>query len=332
MSTIGVIGAGAWGTALAVLAARRGDNVHMWTRNADFALAVEAARENSVYLPGIKLDPAIRVSADPAVLADTNIILMVTPTQHVRAVLSMLDSAIAPDAKVVICSKGIELSTGQFLSAVVADLLPGRTIAVLTGPSFADEVANDLPTAVTIACQDQAIGVELVASLGNRTFRPYLTDDVIGAQIGGAVKNILAIACGICAGRNFGDNARAALITRGLAEIGRLIVALGGRNETLMGLSGLGDVTLTCTSNRSRNYALGVALGQGNTLASLLEGRHTVAEGVASAGAVAAMAAAHGVDMPIVSAVDAVLHKKADLDETVRALLTRPFRAETERA
>ncbi len=330
MSLIGVVGAGAWGTALAVLAARRGDDVRMWTRSVEFAAAVEAARENRTYLPGVRLDPAIRLSADPADLAEAKLILLVTPTQHVRSVLADIETAIAPDAVAVVCSKGIELASGKFLSAVVSEALPGRSIAVLTGPSFADEVARDLPTAVTIACEDQAIGADLVATLGTRTFRPYLSNDVIGAQIGGAVKNVLAIACGICEGRNYGNNARAALITRGLAEIGRLIVALGGRSETLMGLSGLGDVTLTCTSTRSRNYALGVALGQGNTLASLLEGRHTVAEGVASAGAVSAIAKRHQIDMPIVGAVDGILHHGADLDDAVRALLTRPFRAESE--
>ncbi len=332
MSRIAVIGAGAWGTALAVLAARLGADVHLWTRRSEFALALDLARENTTYLPGVRLDSRIRMSAEPSHLAEAKQVLLAAPTQHVRSVLTSIGSGIAADATVVICAKGIELASGNLLSAVVSELLPGRSIAVLTGPSFADELARNLPTAVTIACSDTTIGNELVHTLGTQTFRPYYTDDVLGAQIGGAVKNVLAIACGICEGRRFGENARAALITRGLAEIGRMIVAVGGRAETLMGLSGLGDVTLTCTSKRSRNYALGVALGQGNSLASLLQGRHTVAEGVASARAVADMGQRYGLEMPIVSAVDAVLHRGADLDETVRALLTRPFRPETETA
>lgn len=327
---IGVVGAGAWGTALAVLAARLGADVTLWTRRSEFALALDLARENTTYLPGVRLDPKIRMTADARALIDAKRVLLVAPAQHVRAVVTSIQSGIAHDATIIICAKGIEVSSGQLLSSVVSDLLPGRTIAVLTGPSFADEVARNLPTAVTVACQDRAIGDDLVQLLGTHTFRPYYTDDVIGAQVGGAVKNVLAIACGICEGRRFGENARAALITRGLAEIGRMIVALGGRSETLMGLSGLGDVTLTCTSKRSRNYALGVALGQGNSLHSLLQGRQTVAEGVASTSAVADLARRYDTEMPIVSAVEDVLHRGADLDETVRALLTRPFRAESE--
>jgi len=328
MAAIGVIGAGAWGTALAVLAARRGHEVVLWARRAALAEEIAAARENADYLPGVRLADSIRATADGDALAACGTVLVVVPAQHVGAVLAGLAPAIRADALVVLCAKGIERASGRLMSAVAEAALPGRTMAVLTGPGFAAEVAQGLPTAVTVACADRTAGEALVEALGDSAFRPYLTDDVIGAQVGGAVKNVLAIACGICAGRGYGDSARAALITRGLAEIGRLAAALGGRPETLQGLSGLGDVVLTCTSAQSRNYALGLALGEGRPLAELLAGRRTVVEGEASAAAVAALAEAHGVEMPITAAVDAVLHRGAALDATVRGLLTRPFRAE----
>ena len=330
MTTIAVIGAGAWGTALAVLASRRGHDVRLWVRRSDLATAIDAGRENSTYLPGIKLDPAITVTADGAGIGPATLVLSVLPVQHTRGVLSTLADHIAADATLVICSKGIEIASGAMLSTVVAEALPGRPVAVLTGPTFADEVARGQPSAVTVACADQAIGQDIVTALGDASFRPYYTDDVIGAQVGSAVKNVLAIACGIAAGRRFGENARAALITRGLAEIGRLSAALGGRSETLMGLSGLGDVALSCTSAQSRNFALGRALGEGAALSAILQNRTTVAEGAPSAAAIAALAAHHAIDMPIVAAVDAILHKDAGVDDTVRALLTRPFRAESD--
>lgn len=330
MTTIAVIGAGAWGTALAVLAARRGHDVRLWVRRPNLATAIEAGAENSKYLPGIKLEPSITVTADARRIGDASIVLCVIPAQHTRSVLSTLADSIAPNATLVICSKGVEIGSGDLMSTVVADAVPGHHIAVLTGPTFADEVSRGQPSAVTVACADQAVGQDIVVALGDASFRPYLTDDLVGAQIGGAVKNVLAIACGIAAGRRFGENARAALITRGLAEIGRLSAALGGRPETLMGLSGLGDVALSCTSPQSRNYALGRALGEGAGLSAILDDRTTVAEGVPSAAAVAALAEHHGIDMPIVRAVDAILHKAAGVDESVRDLLTRPFRTETE--
>jgi len=214
------------------------------------------------------------------------------------------------------------------MSEVAAALLPGATLAVLSGPTFAGEVARGLPTAVTLATADQAVGRAIIAALGTRSFRPYLSDDVVGAEIGGAVKNVLAIACGIVAGRRLGDNARAALITRGLAEMVRLARVKGGRAETLMGLSGLGDLTLTCTGVQSRNHSLGFALGEGKSLSEILGPRRSIAEGVSSAAALGALGRRLGVDMPIVAAVDAILHHAADIDETIAGLLARPFRAE----
>jgi glycerol-3-phosphate dehydrogenase (NAD(P)+) len=214
------------------------------------------------------------------------------------------------------------------MTEVLAEVLPGRAVAVLSGPTFAAEVARGLPTAVTLAAEDAALGAVLIKALGSRTFRPYLAGDVIGAQIGGAVKNVMAIACGIVAGRALGDNARAALITRGLAEITRLGRAKGAQPETLMGLSGLGDLTLTCTSTLSRNYALGVALGEGESLETLMAGRRSIAEGVFSASATVALAKTLDVQMPISSGVDAILNQGAPIEAAIEALLARPFRAE----
>jgi glycerol-3-phosphate dehydrogenase (NAD(P)+) len=229
---------------------------------------------------------------------------------------------------IVICAKGIELNSGALMSEVVGETLPGRPVAVLSGPTFAAEVARGLPTAVTIASADRPVAADLVETLGSQTFRPYASDDVIGAEIGGAVKNVIAIACGITEGHQLGENARAALITRGLAEITRLCVAKGGRAETMAGLSGLGDLTLTCTSRTSRNYALGIDLGRGAKLADILARRRTVVEGVATAAAVTKLAARLGVEMPIANAVADVLHRGTDIDATIAALLARRFRAE----
>jgi glycerol-3-phosphate dehydrogenase (NAD(P)+) len=234
-----------------------------------------------------------------------------------------------PGVPVVICAKGIEEGSGALMSEVVAATLPEAPQAVLSGPTFAAEVARGLPTAVTLATPDEALGRRLIAALGTRSFRPYLSDDLLGAEIGGAVKNVLAIACGIVMGRRLGDNARAALITRGLAELVRLALARGGRAETLMGLCGLGDLTLTCSSLQSRNHSLGVALGEGRPLAEIVAGRRSIAEGVASAAATAALARRLGVDMPIVAAVDAILHHGAAIDAVIEGLLARPFKTET---
>jgi glycerol-3-phosphate dehydrogenase (NAD(P)+) len=228
----------------------------------------------------------------------------------------------------VLCAKGIETGSGALVSEVAAATLPGAPLAVLSGPTFAIEVARGLPTAVTLATADATLGRALIAALGTRSFRPYLAADLVGAEIGGAVKNVLAIACGIIVGRGLGDNARAALITRGLAEMVRLAVAKGGRVETLMGLSGLGDLTLTCTGTQSRNHSLGIALGEGRSLAEILGPRRSIAEGVASAAAVAGLARRLGVEMPIVAAVDAILNAGAEIGATIDGLLDRPFRSE----
>ncbi|MFY8092100.1 MAG: NAD(P)H-dependent glycerol-3-phosphate dehydrogenase [Niveispirillum sp.] len=329
MRRIGVIGAGAWGTALAMAAARAGAEVILQAREAEVVASVNTRHENSLFLPGIPLDPAIRATDSLSVAADADAVLLVTPAQHLRTACRALKPDLKPGAPVVICAKGIEIDTGSLMSEAAQAELGDQPLAVLSGPTFAAEVAKGLPTAVTLAIQDAALGHQLLAALGGRTFRPYLSDDLVGAQVGGAVKNVLAIACGVVHGRNLGDNARAALITRGLAEIARLGNRLGARAETLMGLSGLGDLTLTCSSLQSRNMSLGAALGQGRTLADVLGERRSVAEGVFTARAVTKLAAAQGVDMPLCQAVDALLNHGADLDAIIDALMTRPFKTET---
>jgi glycerol-3-phosphate dehydrogenase (NAD(P)+) len=326
---IGVMGAGAWGTALAVAARRAGSAVVLWARDPALVQTINRDHENPRYLPGIALDPAIRATGDPAEAAAADALLLVTPAQNLRQIAGLLAPHLAADRPLVVCAKGIEQGTGALMTEVLAEALPGRPLAVLSGPTFAGEVARGLPTAVTLATEDGALGEALAAALGSRRFRPYLTRDLVGAQIGGAVKNVIAIACGIVAGRQLGDNARAALITRGLAEVVRLGRAKGGQSETLMGLSGLGDLTLTCSALQSRNYSLGAALGAGRPLAEVLAERHTVAEGVFSAAAVSTLARELAIDMPIATAVDAVLNRGAAIDATIEGLLARPFRAES---
>jgi len=328
METVGIMGAGAWGTALAVVARRAGREASLWAREPEVAAAINGRHENPVFLPGIELDPAIRASTDPAALAGADGILLAAPAQFLRAAAGSLAAALgARRPPVLICTKGIEAG-GALMTEVVADALPGAPVAVLSGPSFAAEAARGLPTAVALASTDAALAARFARCLGTPAFRPYLSDDPVGAEACGAVKNVLAIACGIAMGRKLGDNARAALITRGLAEVLRLVLALGGRAETCMGLAGLGDLTLTCTGPQSRNLSLGIALGRGRRLGDILAERRSIAEGVPSAAAVMERARRAGTDMPIVAAVDAVLNRGADIDAEIRALLARPVREE----
>lgn len=328
INRIGIVGGGAWGTALALVALRAGRTPLLWAREAEVVEAVSSGHENRLFLPGIALDPRLRATGDLAEVAASDLLLLATPTQHLRAVTTALAPHLANATPIVLCAKGIEEGSGALLSEVAAATLPGLPMAVLSGPTFAAEVARDLPTAITLATSDAELGKELVQSLGSRAFRPYLSDDMAGAEVGGAIKNVIAIACGIVMGRKLGDNARAALITRGLAEMARLALAKGGRAETLMGLSGLGDLTLTCTGLQSRNHSLGVALGEGQVLADILASRRSVAEGVPSSRAAAALARRLGIEMPIVAAVEAILHRGAGIDAVIEGLLSRPFRAE----
>lgn len=323
---MGVVGGGAWGTALACLARRATRRVTLWSRDPAISAAIVHKRSNPVYLPGQILEPGIEVAAALASLQSCDAILLVCPAQAVRTVARDLPGK----SPIVICAKGIEATSGLLMPEVLAEELPGRPFAMLSGPSFAEEAIQGLPTAVSIATADVALGRDLAAALASGTFRPYWTNDVMGVALGGAIKNVLAIAAGIAEGRGLGHNATAALITRGFAEMARLGAAMGASLETMTGLSGIGDIVLTCSGPLSRNRSLGVALGKGTALATHMAGRRQVVEGEATAPAVLARAARHGIEMPICAAVDAILHHGADLDDAIRALLTRPLRREGE--
>ena len=322
---LGIIGGGAWGTALAQVAAQGDGETLLWALEEDVVSAVNRIRENPIYLKGVKLDPSIRATGNFSELAECDAMLVVTPAQHMRAVLGLMP---CPGVPLVLCSKGIEESSGALLHQVAREICPTSPIAVLSGPTFADEVAQGLPTAVTLAGEDMALAEELRDRLAQPAFRIYVSDDVAGAEIGGAVKNVLAIACGVVEGKSLGQNARAALIGRGFAEMSRFGMAFGAKRETLAGLSGLGDLVLTCSSASSRNYSLGVGIGEGKPAAELLSNRKTVAEGAFTAPVLARLARKKDVDMPIVEAVDALIAGRADVDEVLDALLSRPPRAE----
>lgn len=320
----GIIGAGAWGTALAQLMAVDGQDVALWALEPDVVDAINMRRENPLYLPGIALAPGIRASGAMADLADCDLLLVVSPAQHLRAVVAQAPAGVP----LVLCSKGIEAGTGLLMSQVAQDAQPSSPIAVLSGPTFAHEVAKGLPTAITLACEDKDLGQRLATRIARASFRPYVSDDVIGAEIGGAVKNVLAIACGVAEGAGLGLNARAALISRGFAEMTRFGLARGARAETLGGLSGLGDLVLTCSSTNSRNFSLGKGLGEGQSAADLLANRRTVAEGAHTAPVLRDAARAVGVEMPVVEAVCALLADAAPLGHVIDALLARPLRPE----
>ncbi|MDQ3140399.1 MAG: NAD(P)-dependent glycerol-3-phosphate dehydrogenase [Pseudomonadota bacterium] len=322
---LAVIGGGAWGTALAQVAASRGDETMMWAIEDDVVSAINRIHENPVYLRGQKLNPAIRATANFSELSACDAWLVVTPAQHMRAVLSR---APCPNMPLILCSKGIEEGSGQMLHQVARDVCPTSPVAVLSGPTFAHEVAAGLPTAVTLACDDEALGETLRERLAGPAFRIYLSDDVAGAEIGGAVKNVLAIACGVVEGRGLGQNARAALIARGFAEMTRFGLAMGARRETLAGLSGLGDLVLTCSSEASRNFSLGKAIGEGRDAAALMADRRTVAEGAHTAPVLHRVAQDKGIDMPIVAAVDALLRHAMPIDQVLEQLMARPPRPE----
>ncbi len=327
---IGILGGGAWGTALAQSARRAGRDVTLWAYEFETVSEINSHHTNRVYLPGVAIDPAIKATAKAKDLVSADLILLVAPSQFVRMVAQEIAPHFGAGKPVVICTKGFEEDTGEFMSAVVKAVLPEAGIAVLSGPSFAGEVARNLPTALTLACESEALGTKLMAALAHRSFRLYWTNDVLATQVGGAVKNVLAIATGIVEGRQLGRNAHAAVTTRGFAELVRLGTKLGGRFETLTGLSGLGDLILTCSSIQSRNMSLGVALGQGQSLSDILGARKSITEGVHSAGAVVALAKKHGVEMPICEAVNNVVKGQMSVDEAIEALLSRPLRRETD--
>lgn len=324
IQTIGVVGAGAWGTALAATARRAGRDVLIQAHEDEVADAINTAHENSQFLPGVALDPAIRATTELSEIAPCDAVLLVTPAQFLRPVTSQMAPSWRPGVPAVICAKGIEQKSGALLSEVAAETLPGVTLAVLSGPTFAIEVAKGLPTAVTLAAKNSETAVSLSKAIGTPTFRAYRSDDIIGVELGGAIKNVLAIGCGIIQGRDMGDNARAAFITRGLAEIARIATAKGADPETVVGLSGLGDLTLTCNAMQSRNFSLGFALGQGRTLADILAERSAVTEGVFSASSSVQLARSLNVEAPICTAMNGILNENADIDATIQTLLARP--------
>lgn len=328
MNRIGVIGGGAWGTALAQVCARAGRQVTLWAREADVVEAINTRHENATFLAGVPLEPTVRATGDLADLAGLDLILAVPPAQHMRSTLTAFAPHTADGLPIVLCSKGIEQGSLKLMTDVLAETIPQAAPAVLSGPSFAGEVARGLPTAVTLACPDPGCAEQIGEAIATPTFRPYFASDLIGAEAGGAVKNVLAIACGIVEGRGLGRSAHAALITRGFSELTRLAVALGGEAETVAGLCGLGDLVLTCSSPQSRNMSVGLALGGGQTLEQALSGKLTVAEGVASAPGVRALARKLGVEAPICEAVAAILAGEVGVDDAIRGLLSRPLREE----
>ena len=327
---IAVLGAGSWGTALALLLARNGRRVLLWGRDKTIMQAAVQQRRNPRYLSDLTLPDNLEPTSDIAhAMSAAHDILVTVPSSAFRSTLQAIKPLLHADARVLWATKGLEQGSYSLLHQVVAEVL-GNAIptAVISGPSFASEVAHGLPTAVTVASLDADFAKDIVRAFHSRTFRAYTSDDVIGVEIGGALKNVLAIAAGISDGLGFGANARSALVTRGLTEMVRLGVALGGRRETLMGLSGLGDLILTCTDNQSRNRRLGLALGQGKTLEQALQSIDQVVEGVQTAREVYELARSHGVDMPIANQVYAVLYANLAPRDAVSRLLERAQKPE----
>ena len=328
LQSVGIVGAGAWGTALAITSRRAGRDVLIWGYEPETLAGLKQKHRNETYLPGVKLDPSIEATARLNEVANCDLLLMATPAQNVREIAGKLAPYLKDRQPLVICAKGIEQATGKLMSQVVEELSPGSEIAVLSGPSFAAEVARGLPAAVTLASAEEELGRALSYALSHPPFRCYWSDDVVGAEIGGAVKNVYAIAAGIVAGKKFGASAHAALVTRSFAEMMRFGAALGARRETMTGLSGLGDLILTCGSPQSRNMSLGIELGKGKSLDDAIGNKPTVTEGVYTASALVEMATARGIDMPIAQAVHAVISGLKTVDEAIEALLARPLRAE----
>jgi glycerol-3-phosphate dehydrogenase (NAD(P)+) len=324
--TIAIVGGGAWGTALANAAAAAGRDVILWMRDADAARQIQASRVNARYLPGVRFGERVRVTAATSELRTAAAVLLVVPAQATRASLVTLSADLPGDAPIVVCAKGIERGSGRFLTDIVGELRPQAPVAVLSGPSFADDVARGLPTAVTLACRDEVVAADLAGALSGPSLRVYHGGDVRGVEIGGAAKNVLAIACGIVEGRGLGESAKAALTARGFAELLRFARAYDGRAETLMGLSGLGDLVLTCSSAHSRNFSFGERLGRGVPLAEAGAGK--LVEGAATASVLTELARRKSVDMPIAEAVDAIIAGRLTIDQTIEALMSRPLRTE----
>ncbi len=325
----GVIGGGAWGTALAQTLAITGRNVTLWSFEKECTHVINSKHENTMYLPGVPLSSGIKATSDFADLKAVDAVLAVAPAQHMRGTLAAFSPHARDGLPVVLCSKGIEHESLSFMADVLKDVMPSAVPAVLSGPSFAIDVANGLPTAVTLAVESKVLGEQLSAAIAAPSFRPYLSDDLLGAEIGGAVKNVLAIACGMVLGKELGKSAHAALIARGFAEMTRLGAALGAKPETLTGLCGLGDLVLTCSSEQSRNMSCGLALGKGQTLEQIMGARCAVTEGVATAPALKRLAIKAGVEMPICEAVAAILSGSVNVETAIAGLLGRERKQET---
>lgn len=328
IDSVGVIGGGAWGTALAQMLRLAGRDVLIWARESETVDDINERHVNRVFLPGVELAPGVRATTNLRDLASSDVILLVAPAQHVRGVCTELRPHLKADQLVVMCAKGIEQASGKLMGEVLNEALPDALQGVLSGPSFAADVARGLPTALTIACRSEEAGRAMAERLGYRQLRLYWTSDVVGVELGGALKNVLAIAAGIVDGKGLGASAHAALVARGFAEMRRFGEAFGSRPETLLGLSGLGDLILTCGSPQSRNMSLGRALGEGRTLQDVMGARVAVTEGVYTAAAVVRLARERGIEMPIAEAVTAVLDGNVSVDDAIAGLMQRPFKAE----
>jgi glycerol-3-phosphate dehydrogenase (NAD(P)+) len=327
---VGVIGGGAWGTALSIIANRAGSQVTLGTRNSNVIASANQKRTNDIYLPNVFIDPSIVVTDQFSEVCRSDVVIMAMPSYVLRTMCISISDMLPPEVIILIASKGIERGSLMFMSEVVKSILPHNPVAIISGPNFADEAAQGQPTATTIACADTDLWDTLMYAIGGRLFRPYMTQDIIGTQIGGVVKNVIAIACGIAMGKNLGENARAALVTRGFAEMSRFTLANGGKYETLMGLSGLGDLILTCGSPKSRNMSFGMAIGQGKAKDELLTSRgRTALEGVISSESICKLAKKFNVSMPICEAVCRIVHDGAPVDQVIETLLERPFVSET---
>jgi glycerol-3-phosphate dehydrogenase (NAD(P)+) len=330
MASVGIIGAGAWGTALAAAAVRGGSQAIIWCREPVVAKDIARHHENKRMLPGYTLPEEVIATTDLETACKANIIVMATPAQYFREVSMQIEPFVSEDSYVVIASKGIEIESRQLLSDIAVQTLPKMSISVISGPSFADEVAAGMPTAVALAAKDETTASWLARVFNSETFRVYPNDDIVGVQMGGALKNVLAIAAGVCRGRGMGSNTHAALLTRGLTEIVRLAVAMGGKRETLYGLAGVGDIILTCGNDKSRNMKFGISLGQGESAADLLSHRHAVIEGAHTAKTVAKLAELYNVEMPICAAVNEIIEGRMSVEDVLKELLERPVKPEGE--
>ncbi|MEZ5691515.1 MAG: NAD(P)H-dependent glycerol-3-phosphate dehydrogenase [Rickettsiales bacterium] len=327
---VGVIGGGAWGTALSIIANRAGSKVTLATRNANVVSSINRMRSNEIYLPSIFIDPNIEISNQFVDACKGDIVILAAPSYCLRTVCISISDMLPADVIVMVASKGIERGSLMLMSEVVGTILPSNPVAIISGPNFADESARGQPTATTIACENHDLWDILMYGIGGRLFRPYMTDDIIGTQIGGVVKNVIAIACGIAVGKEMGQNTQAALVTRGFAEMSRLAIAKGGKYETLMGLSGLGDLLLTCGSEKSRNMSFGKEIGKGNSIDELFSNRgRTALEGVVSSESVHNLARKYNISMPICEAVYSIVHEDAPVERVINELLERPFVTES---